>query len=138
MPGTSGPPASLATEVAVLRAELDALKKLSDERREADRDALKLQAAEYERRLAALNHEADQLRRMQATYLPREVYEAEARELRSRAEALKLTAAEHTGAAQSLGTRVAELAAGLNWLGRLVVGAVIVALIAWGFQALKR
>lgn len=37
--------------------------------------ALKLQATEYERRLQILNHEADQLKKMQATYLPRESWE---------------------------------------------------------------
>ena len=37
--------------------------------------ALTLQAKEYERRLADLNHEAEQLRQMQATYLPRETWE---------------------------------------------------------------
>ena len=34
-----------------------------------------LQAEEYERRLALLNHEAAQLKDMQATYVPREVFE---------------------------------------------------------------
>lgn len=38
--------------------------------------ALKLQAKEYERRLEALNGEAERLRVMQASYVPREVFEA--------------------------------------------------------------
>lgn len=37
--------------------------------------ARQLQAAEYERRLEILNHEAEQLKSMQATYLPREQWE---------------------------------------------------------------
>ena len=36
--------------------------------------ALELQAREYMRRLDDLNHEAERLRIMQTTYLPREIY----------------------------------------------------------------
>lgn len=43
---------------------------------------LKLQAREYERRLEMLNHEADQLKNMQATYTPREVFDRTVDELR--------------------------------------------------------
>ena len=39
--------------------------------------ALELQATEIERRLTALNGEADRLRRMQAEYVPRETYYSE-------------------------------------------------------------
>lgn len=37
--------------------------------------ALKLQAKEYERRLTALNGEADRLHKMQEQYIPREVFD---------------------------------------------------------------
>jgi DNA repair exonuclease SbcCD ATPase subunit len=37
--------------------------------------SLKLQAQEYERRLSSLNHEAQQLKDMQAKYTPRETWE---------------------------------------------------------------
>ena len=43
--------------------------------------ALELQAKEYDRRLSSLNHEAEQLKAMQSTYLPREMYESRHREL---------------------------------------------------------
>ena len=43
--------------------------------------ARELQAAEYERRLALLNHEAAQLKDMQAMYVPREVFEGTMKEL---------------------------------------------------------
>jgi predicted RNase H-like nuclease (RuvC/YqgF family) len=39
------------------------------------REALKLQAKEYERRLEGLNHEADQLKNMQSTYTSKEVFD---------------------------------------------------------------
>lgn len=50
--------------------------------------ALKLQAKETERRLDNLNGEAERLRNIQATYLPREVYEANQKELNSKLESL--------------------------------------------------
>lgn len=60
---------SLEREIAhikeLFRAELDAVKM-----------AKELQAKEYERRLEILNGEAEQLRDMQATYVPRETFEA--------------------------------------------------------------
>lgn len=43
---------------------------------------LKIQAKEYKRRLEALNHEAEQLKNMQATYTPREVFDRMIDELR--------------------------------------------------------
>jgi hypothetical protein len=48
---------------------------------EANEKALKVQAAEYERRLNLLNGEAARLREIQATYLPREVFENKLTEL---------------------------------------------------------
>lgn len=38
------------------------------------RDALKLQATAYDKHLAELNHEAEQLKSMQSTYVPRETH----------------------------------------------------------------
>jgi hypothetical protein len=46
-----------------------------EERLKSSERALNLQAREYERRLDMLNNEAERLRNMQITYLPREVYE---------------------------------------------------------------
>ncbi len=43
----------------------------------AARYALELQGKEYERRLQILNHEAEQLKEMQAKYMPREVADNE-------------------------------------------------------------
>lgn len=54
-----------------------ALEKRLDEQAVFNKTALRLQAKEYERRLAELNHEADQLKAMQSTYYPRENAEIE-------------------------------------------------------------
>jgi len=43
--------------------------------RKADRRALKLQAAEYERRLESLNHAHEQARQKEAEYVTRDKYE---------------------------------------------------------------
>ncbi len=71
-----------------LEIKLAALRELIDSRCEACRlineqrfvaleQARKLQAIEYARRLDALNGEAERLRAMQATYISRELYDAE-------------------------------------------------------------
>ena len=51
--------------------------------------ALELQAKETERRLELLNGEAERLRTMQATYLPREVFEVCCKEMATKTESLQ-------------------------------------------------
>ena len=60
----------------LLTQRIDLLEKLEDERFHNINVAITLQSKETERRLGLLNGEADRLKRMQATYLPREVYES--------------------------------------------------------------
>ncbi|MFA5409975.1 MAG: hypothetical protein WC343_14475 [Bacilli bacterium] len=71
----------LATEVRgnkeLFTDRIDAFIKLMDERFSHEKEALRLQAIEYSRRLDGLNHEAQQLKDMQTTYLPREVYDTQ-------------------------------------------------------------
>lgn len=55
---------------------------------EAMEKALQLQAKEYERRLSDLNGEAGRLRDMQATYVPREVFDTVVKDLEKRIEIL--------------------------------------------------
>jgi hypothetical protein len=69
----------------LLRTEQQAAARLIDERFSANRIAHDLQAGEYARRLEILNGEAERLRSIQATYLPREVAEARFTELEERA-----------------------------------------------------
>lgn len=75
------PQQDLFTRLSVVEHALDL-------RLAAAEKALHLQAEEYSRRLDALNHEADRLRLMQSTYVPREVWDAEHRRLLSSIEAL--------------------------------------------------
>lgn len=60
--------------------------------------ALELQAKEYDRRLEHLNGEATKLTRMQATYIPREVYEANKKENDDKIAALQRVVYIATGA----------------------------------------
>lgn len=69
-------------KIKLLEEKVLALKELMITVRRGDQKALELQAKEYERRLEALNHEADQLKEMQGRYVPREVYEKDLASLR--------------------------------------------------------
>ena len=68
-----------ATQVDVLKelmnARFDHIQRLIDERHTAMKDAMTASTTEVTRRLDGLNGEADRLKEMQATYVPREVYE---------------------------------------------------------------
>jgi len=66
---------STETRLAVIKVRAECEKELNALRAEMNSMALKLQAVEHERRLQILNNEAAQLKSMQATYLPREVFE---------------------------------------------------------------
>lgn len=59
-----------------IEREIAHIKELHRLEMEGIRKALELQAEEYERRLEILNNEAGQLKAMQATYVPRENFEA--------------------------------------------------------------
>lgn len=60
------------TQIATLRVELNAYKDLITQQMQMNEKALELQAQEYDRRLALLNHEHEQLAKMQATYVTQE------------------------------------------------------------------
>lgn len=62
-------------EHVAIRAALEALKSLFDTRLSADRRALDLQAAEYERRLDTLNHAHEAAVQAQAMTVPRELFD---------------------------------------------------------------
>ena len=120
------------TELAVLRAELKALREQTDLRFAAGEKALQLQAAEYDRRLAALNGEAERLRQMQVSFVPREVYE----KLSQSQSALAAVNIERVlkleGLAESNKQNLGVLSAGNMWLTRLVIGTFLTALILGG------
>lgn len=67
-----------------METEIQHLKELMAEKEKA----LIIQAREYERRLEILNHEAERLRLMQTSYIPREVYESEMKEINAKVQML--------------------------------------------------
>ena len=67
---------------AATRKELTAIRNEMKLRSEASEKALNLQAKEYERRLDGLNGEAERLRKMQETYLARDVYNSDIKSIR--------------------------------------------------------
>jgi len=71
------------------RNGINHLKELMCLKIESNEKALELQAKEYERRLENLNHEAERLRSMASTYLPRELYEAKNKEIEIKIESLQ-------------------------------------------------
>ncbi len=116
--------------LAVLKVKLEAQRELFAQQLAASKEALRLQAGEYERRLELLNGEASRLREMQALYIPREVYEASQKELRASTETLAAKALQLSGERSSDAATISRLEAGLTWLTRTVVAAILALLVA--------
>ena len=111
-----------------LEVKINALKELtchaiaSQERLVAEKfagidKALSLQAKEYERRLDFLNGEADRLREMQTTYLPRELYESHHDPLCQRVKELELNKATQEGKASQ---KSVFIAIGISAIGIII------------------
>lgn len=98
----------LQVDVAILEERLK-------QQKEASEKALILQANAYEKHLAALNHEADQLKSMQSTYIPREVYERDNMEVQGKLD--KLTKWQDVMSGRIIGF-------GLAWT-------ILIAIIQW-------
>lgn len=86
---------NVTVQIAVLNKDIELVKERIAHEKELNTlssqgvvKALELQAKEYERRLGILNNEATKLATMQATYMPREVYESEKKESDSKLQTL--------------------------------------------------
>ncbi len=116
-------------ELALLRELLDAriesIQALSRLELGKMEQARAIQAAEYERRLEALNHAHEQARETLATYLPREAFESFVKEqtrreeLRAKASAIALSVAETR---ERLETAVKDLASSVEKTQKEVTG----------------
>jgi hypothetical protein len=80
-----------------LHADLAVLTEREANNTEATSKALELQAVEIARRLDILNGEAQRLRDIQSTYLPREVYEVATKEILNKIEVLNTFMANYQG-----------------------------------------
>lgn len=67
--------------VVTQEKDIEAIRREIDLMFEAKAKALELNLAENEKHFIKLNHEAEQLKSMQATYIPREVHDAQITEI---------------------------------------------------------
>jgi len=105
----------------LMDTKLEALERFLTSRMDGQDRALSLQAAEYERRLKILNGEADRLRQMQATYVPRELYDR--------------IDAQHSEDIKDL-KRCRDIQSGKQIVLTAVVAAVVSVLVALGWRLL--
>ncbi len=95
----------------VFMQRLDFLEELMRERQETHKVALDLNAREIARRLEILNGEAERLRQIQATYLPRELYENNFNAINRAINEIQTTMATQQGRSQVLS---AAISAGIS------------------------
>lgn len=98
----------LQIDLAVLEERLERLT-------ESASKALVLQAEQYEKHLALLNHEAEQLKSMQASYVSREVYDRDIKELDGKVGKLNKWADVMTGRIIGFGLAWGVLLAIIQW-----------------------
>jgi hypothetical protein len=97
----------------VLNQRIDFLEKLMNERQELNKEALELNSKEISRRLEILNGEAGHLKQIQATYVPREIYDSSINTINSAIHAIQTTMASQQGKSQAL---AAFISAGISLL----------------------
>lgn len=110
----------------LLSTKIEALEKLINFRLDLNDKALQIQHKEYERRLRDLNGEAERLRQMQATYVSREVYEINHRELTSKLEALSNRSNIGEGKSRGISATWLVIVIIINFL--IAIGGIIAAL----------
>lgn len=99
--------------------------------REKDQQQLKIQATEYERRLTELNHAHERAETDRHQYITVAVYDTTQRDIRALIEVQRNSAERATNLAESNARDIARLTNTLSWLTRTIVGAVLVAIVAF-------
>jgi hypothetical protein len=100
----------------------------SVDERFASRDRhLELQAREYEHRLEILNHESDQLKTMQQTYVRKDLYDQYHNVLADHVHRLDLTITSFQDKVKSNDAQ--------SWVTKLVIGTLVLALIGHIIQS---
>ncbi len=121
---------------AALDREIGHLKELIAKDRETSQQAIEVALAEMNRRLSELNELRKAVETDRSQFLRSDVYHPAHDELRRQ----RITDGERMvamlGDIKQNATDVAELKSSLMWLSRLVIGAVILAVIAFGFRAM--
>jgi hypothetical protein len=101
-------------------------------------DRLTGQATEYARRLEDLNHEAAQLKDMHQKYLLTDVYNAHHKEHTGVVDCLSKLVRELEIAQKSIDIRLTTIESSVQWLTRLIEGAVILGVLGYLAQHLLR
>lgn len=129
------PDPTMLTMVALDR-EIGHLKTLMDKDRAAQQEALKVALAQMDRRLEDLNELRKAVETDRAQFVTRDVYHPAHEELRRQ----RVTDSERivamSGDIKTNATDLAELKSSMMWLSRLVIGALILAIVGYAFQRL--
>lgn len=103
---------------------------------EAIRTAVTIARDEMERRLAELNQLRREVTQDRELFVRREIYDPTIKELTKEVNSLADKHIEMTAGQAANTEAITALKNSLNWLARLIVGAVILAIIAFGFRAM--
>lgn len=95
--------------VVTQEKDIEAIRREIDLMFEAKAKALELNLAENEKHFIKLNHEAEQLKNMQATYLPRELHESQITEIEKQISVLNTEKDKAVGRGAVIGVVVSFL-----------------------------
>lgn len=129
-------PDPTALTTAQLDREISHLKELMNKDRAAQQEALEVALKQMERRLEELNELRKAVESDRSQFVRGDVYLPAHEELRRQRVADNERITVNAAKIENNATDLAELRSSLMWLSRLVIGAVILALIAFGFRAL--
>lgn len=121
---------------AQLDREIAHLKELMTKDQQAQQEALEVALAEMNRRLSELNELRKAVEKDRIDFVRVEVYQPAHEELRRQRIADGERIVSILGDIKQNATAVAELRSSMMWLSRLVVGALIAAVVAYAFQRL--
>jgi hypothetical protein len=128
--------ALLDREIAHVKVEIAHLKELSAKDRDANQKALEVALKEMNRRLEDLNELRKAVETDRLQFVRNDVYHPAHEEIRRQ---MGLFTTAQVGMASDIKTNatdLAELKSSMMWLSRLVIGALVLAIITYAFQKL--
>lgn len=129
-------PDPTALTTAQLDREIAHLKELMMKDQEAQQEALEVALTQMDRRLGELNELRKAVESDRAQFVKIDVYHPAHEELRRQREADGQRIVAMQSDIKTNSTNIAELRSSMMWLSRLVVGALIMAVIGYAFQRL--
>ena len=121
---------------AALDREIAHLKELMTKDQEAQQEALEVALTQMDRRLGELNELRKAVEKDRVEFVRVDVYAPAHEELRRQRQADGERIIAILGDIKQNATAIAELRSSMMWLSRLVVGALIMAVIGYAFQRL--